>query len=88
MERTNAFVVKWQTRRNGDTFPERAPHGISMDTEKRCPLRYGSHWPIWTDPGVVIQPLNHFTPPHVVFLENRIFVENFGLNQTWDEKSI
>ena len=38
MERTNAFVVKWQTRRNGDTFPRCAHHGISMDTKERSSL--------------------------------------------------
>ena len=38
MERTNAFVVKWQTRRNGDTFPRCAHQGISMDTKQRSSL--------------------------------------------------
>ena len=42
MERTNAFVVKWQTRRNGDTFPRWHSHGISMDTKKRWPLKWDS----------------------------------------------
>jgi len=38
MERTNAFVVKWQTRRNGDTFPGGDHQGISMDTKQRSSL--------------------------------------------------
>ena len=39
MERTNAFVVKWQTRRNGDIFPRWAHQGISMDTKQRSSLK-------------------------------------------------
>ena len=39
MESTNAFVVKWQTRWNGDTFPRWAHQGISMDTKQRSSLR-------------------------------------------------
>ena len=38
MQHTNAFVVKWQTGRNGDTFHGLAIHGILVDTEKRCSL--------------------------------------------------
>ena len=38
MERTNAFVVKWRTGRNGDNFHGFTIHGILMDTEKRCSL--------------------------------------------------
>ena len=41
MERTNAFVVKWQTGRNGDTFHGWAIHGILVDTKKRCSLKKG-----------------------------------------------
>ena len=40
MERTNAFVVKWQTGRNGDTFHGLAIHGILVETEKRCSVKH------------------------------------------------
>ena len=49
MERTNAFVVKWQTRRNGDTFPRWAHHGISMDTKQRSSLTLS----LPTGPGIL-----------------------------------
>ena len=38
MERTNAFVVKWQSGQNEDTFHGLAIHGILVDTEKKCSL--------------------------------------------------
>ena len=38
MERTNAFVVKWRSGRNGDNFHGFTIHGILMDTEERCSL--------------------------------------------------
>ena len=47
MERTNAFVVKWRTGRNGDNFHGFTIHGILMDTRKRCSLTHVSKVAEW-----------------------------------------